>query len=247
VALLVFSPAAGAAGPATFDAHAIQQSGTAGSTQQQVPPQGTPPPATGQENAARDRALAHLTTARDRLVEITKMPETQKLQGATRTELNALITDFNALVTSTGSEWKDNFQKVRQHMTTLLSRKAGTSSAGEAGQAGAVGTSGAVALDPAIEAKLTEMNGELDLFAQEAGVTGAGSEPRGTTGAGAMAGEGAPTEVERHLDAIRDLVDQALAANPQTGEDAPVTIDRAKLDEMLRHVQQLRQAIKDKR
>jgi ElaB/YqjD/DUF883 family membrane-anchored ribosome-binding protein len=230
-------------------------------TQPPTQPPPTPPPTTQpptEPQSGRDAALGHLSEARDSLAEMTKLPEAAKLQGQARTEVNALITNFNALISATGPEWKDHYQRVRQNVMTLLPAS-GTASSSQS----AVGTSGsqAVQLEPAVEEKLKDVRRHLDLFAEAAGVepvgggtSTAGSStatqdpppppPPATTGtAGAGTTNPAQAEIDRHIDALSQIVDRALSGT--TGE-AQVSLDRAELEQIRRHVQQLREAIRQK-
>ena len=156
------------------------------------PPAPQQPPAASSDTTAAsgqvDAAVAkqHLTEARDALSQVASMPEAAKLQGDARTKVSALISNFNALIT-TQADWRASYGKVSDSLTALLgpdstepSATAGTTGTAAAGTTGTTGTTAAaseanaapaagVQLDPAIRAKLVEFRTHLKEFEKSAG------------------------------------------------------------------------------
>jgi hypothetical protein len=156
------------------------------------PPAPQQPPAASSDTTAAsgqvDAAVAkqHLTEARDALSQVASMPEAAKLQGDARAKVSALITNFNALIT-TQADWRASYGKVNDSLTALLgpdttepSGTAATTGTGTAGTTGTTGTTAAggdptaapaagVQLDPAIRAKLVEFRTHLKEFEKSAG------------------------------------------------------------------------------
>lgn len=149
--------------------------------QQSEPAQTTPPtgttaaPAQEPQDASVEAARRHLSAARDTLSQLTQLPAASQLTGDARTQVSQLITNFNELIT-TNVDWRASFAKVTANLTALIGdQKADESAAAPAaGTPGAVGTSGTVALDPTIRAKLAEFRAHLIEFEQAAGGGAAG-------------------------------------------------------------------------
>jgi hypothetical protein len=131
-------------------------------TSPQPPPASAQPPApasAGQVDQAA--AKAHLSEARDTLSQLTSLPEAAKLQGASRTQVSQLISNFNALITAQ-SDWRSAYAKVDSDLTSLLGPEASPDQP--------VGTSGSTSeLDPAIRGKLVEFRTHLKAFETAAG------------------------------------------------------------------------------
>jgi hypothetical protein len=212
-----FSPARLATAVATLALIALPGSAFAQSNPPQNPPSQPPtqtqpaaqPPAPREPPAASSDATAasgqvdattakeHLTEARDALSQVASMPGAARLQGDARTKVSALISNFNALIT-TQADWRASYGKVNDSLTALLgpdttepSATAATTGAGAAGTAGTTSTTGTTAagttgttaagseanaapaagvqLDPAIRAKLVEFRTHLKEFEKSAG------------------------------------------------------------------------------
>ncbi len=198
------------------------------------------PAAQPDEQAAKQ----HLTAARNTLSEMTQLPAASQLTGDARTQVSQLITNFNELIT-TPMAWRASYEKVEANLNALLgSSTADESAARTTGTEGAVGTSGTVAVDPAIKAKLIEFRAHLDKFEKVAGgpseaaspaasatPPAASTTPPATTApAGATppqqpehqaAGHGStidPQELLRHVQAIEVILNvQAPAATGTSG------------------------------
>jgi hypothetical protein len=148
---------------------AMPLSGLAQTPQQTPPPTPSQPeqpatPAPAQSDATKDAAKAHLTAARNALSQITQMPAAGQLQGETRAQVSALISNFNELIT-TKTDWKTSFSKVESNVDALLTGS-GTAEPGKPIAAGE--------LDPGIRGKLVEFREHLTKFEQAA--TGAPSD-----------------------------------------------------------------------
>lgn len=198
------------------------------------------PAAQPDEQAAKQ----HLTAARNTLSEMTQLPAASQLTGDARTQVSQLITNFNELIT-TPMAWRASYEKVEANLNALLgSSTADESAARTTGTEGAVGTSGTVAVDPAIKAKLIEFRGHLDKFEKAAGGPSEAASPAAsatppatsttppatTAPAGATppqqpehqaAGHGStidPQELLRHVQAIEVILNvQAPAATGTSG------------------------------
>ncbi len=135
----------------------------------------TTPQSSASQSSGMDAAKTHLTTARNTLSELTKLPAAGQLQGDMRSQVAQLINSFNELIT-TQSDWKSSYAKVDASVDALLATP--TAAAADdanrpTGTAGAVGTSGKSAgLDPTIRAKLVKLRSELDEFEKAAGGAG---------------------------------------------------------------------------
>jgi hypothetical protein len=171
---------------ATNPSAAPQSTATSPSTS----PQSTPsepsaaqqPPAAGQPGQLDVQAAKqHLSDARDALAQLTSLPEANKLQGEARTQVSQLISNFNELIT-TQTDWKAAYAKVTANLDTLIgpdssspaaatgmsgTTAAPTATAGTTGAAGAAGP--AMAIEPALKAKLQEVRTHLKAFEQAAG------------------------------------------------------------------------------
>ncbi|MBP7570910.1 MAG: hypothetical protein KBA95_12695 [Acidobacteria bacterium] len=256
----------------------------------------------GQQSQQAAAARQRLLEARESLAEVAKMPEAGELQGQGRTEVSQAISNFNALLTAE-SDWYDQYKLVMQNLFNVLGPpEAGESAAGSAGTSGsatagssATGTAGEE-VPPALRSKLVEFRQKLMAFGREAGApdvtggvsstVGAGSsEPSSTSGTSGTAGappsaqSGTPAaegeSLEQHIDAIDDIIQQALAGTPGSGSSAPgtsgtsgstsgtpgstagaagatgttpgvVTIDREKLDRIQSHLQRMREIARSK-
>jgi hypothetical protein len=188
----------------------------------------TSPPETPPEPQARgaqvdaDAAKQHLTAARNALSEMTQLPAASQLTGDARTQVSQLIASFNELITAK-SEWKSAYQKVDSNLDTLIGDATTDESAARAsGTAGAVGTSGSVALDPALKAKLIEVRNHLDKFEQAAG---GGSTPAAASGSAGMSGSAAAT------------TPPATGAAPESQQAPAAQQPEMDHQELLRHVQ----------
>jgi hypothetical protein len=196
-------------------------------TEQQPPPTAQAPAAPVDEQAAKQ----HLTAARNALSEMTQLPAASQLTGDARAQVSQLITNFNELITSS-SNWRASHAKVEATLNTLLGTATTDESAARtAGTEGAVGTTGTVALDPAIKAKLIEFRDHLDKFEQAAG--GVPASPNAPP-AGAMASPASTTAPPAGTTGPPATAATA-PATPAAQEPAQgSTVDR---EELLRHVQ----------
>jgi hypothetical protein len=171
------------------------------SPQPQPPPAQTAPadPALQPQTPASDTGAAkqHLSEARDSLSQLTSLPEAARLQGDARTQVSALISNFNSLITAQ-SNWRDAYSKVDANLTTLLGADTATDQPIPSGVAGAVGTSGATApgvggLDPAVQAKLVEFRTHLKAFEHAAGGGAAAGNMAPGVATGTTANPSSPT------------------------------------------------------
>jgi hypothetical protein len=164
-----------------------QAPSTPTATPQPEPAQPTPPaataPATPQSDPAAPRPEAaqqpvdsetvkrHLTAARDSLSQLTQLPAATQLTGDARMQISQLITNFNELIT-TNNEWRAAYAKVAANLNTLVGDQRTDepqAPAAPGATPGAVGTSGTIALDPTIKAKLVEFRKHLLEFEKAAG------------------------------------------------------------------------------
>ena len=160
-------------------------------------PQSEPTPAApASPQVDADAEKRHLTAARDSLSQLTQLPAAAQLTGDARTQVSQLITNFNELIT-TNVEWRASYGKVAANLAALVGdqRTDESPATPAASPAGAVGTSGTVALDPAIRAKLVEFKSHLIEFEKAAGgsASTASAGTPGSTTAPASASEAAPS------------------------------------------------------
>jgi hypothetical protein len=273
------------------------QTGSATGEAAQTQPQTSTPGATGTSGTTSTQADAaaarqHLTEARQSLADMTALPQAQQLQGEARTQVSQLISQFNQLITTEGN-WKASYDQVNATLTTLLS--SAPSSASSSTTSGAVGTtgsasaSGTVTIDPAIRGKLEEFRTHLQAFFAAAGgdaagsasSTGSASSPSSSsssmssTGSSSMSSAGstsapsaASDEIESHIAAIEQILNQAGAAssasssstgstsstssatgtsgstNPAAASGSSVTLTPQQIEQIRTHLQQLRSSIK---
>ena len=240
------------------------------SSPQQNPPapqQPQQPPASASAATAQadpNAAKSHLSQARDTLSQLTSMPEAAKLQGAARTQVSQLISDFNALIT-TQSEWRSAYSKVDADLSAVLGPDPAPDQP--------VGTSGgATEIDPAVRAKLVEFRTHLKAFEKAAGGSAAASpdpapaaapsepaqppnvaNPVGTSGV-------TPSSPTANMDpADRARAESAVSAASNVNADAQKELDaisailngsktgtltKAQTAELKKHVAELRAALK---
>ena len=151
----------------------------AASAQTTAPAQTAPPAQTQSSKVDAAASKQHLSAARDTLSQLTSMPEAARLQGDARTQVSAIISSFNELIT-TQADWRSAYAKVDTALTAVLGPDGPDPAPPAAGVTGAVGTAGAVeaapaALDPAVRAKLVEFRTHIREFERAAG--GKGSSP----------------------------------------------------------------------
>lgn len=191
----------------------------------------------------RDEAAARqeLVQAKQALSDLTKMPEASQLQGEARTGVIEIINSFNALVTAE-SNWHDRYKAVEQQLARVLGSD-GSATASTATEAGSVGTSGSTSASSAdlpapIRSKLVEFRQHLQAFGKAAGApeasasgstSGSPSQPPATSSSspstgstetqqGAAGQSSATAETfQQHLDAMSDLLQQALSGAPAAG------------------------------
>ena len=175
-------PAAGAsataatpaeAGAAASTTAAASSSAGAPAAQGATPQAGAAQPAAAaapqQAQVDADSVKRHLTAARDSLSQLTQLPAAAQLTGDARTQVSQLISNFNELIT-TNSNWRASYDKVQANLTALVGeQRTDESPAPATGTAGAVGTSGTVAIDPTLRAKLVELRSHLMEFEKAAG------------------------------------------------------------------------------
>lgn len=201
----------------------------------------------GQADNVRQVALGHLAAARQDLAEITRLPAAAQLQGQARTQLNDLISGFNALITSTGPEWRQAYDRVQSTLSALVGPDQGQpGQPGDAGQS-AVGTSGtttATALDPSIVAKLNDMRQHVDQFGQTVGVKPGQSAVAQQNAQAGMTGTSAAASNEqaaRSIDQMGEIVSRLLSqASP---DQATITVNRQDLQQMQEYLNRLRQSL----
>jgi hypothetical protein len=149
------------------------------------PPATTPeqPPTAAAPAGQVDQSAAktHLSEARDTLSQLTAMPEAAKLQGAARTQVSQLISDFNAMITAQ-SDWRASYAKVDADLTAVLGpeAKSGDQPVGTSGTTPPA-ASDAVQIDPALRAKLGEFRTHLKEFEKAAGGSAAPSASTAVT------------------------------------------------------------------
>jgi hypothetical protein len=239
---------------------------------QTVPPQTQPPTPPAQTAPAQpaldqDAAKQHLTAARNALSEMTQLPAAQQLTGEARTQVSQLISNFNELIT-TNADWKASYAKLSANMEALLGPQV-SDEARASGTAGAVGTSGTVAIDPAIKAKLTEFRGHLEKFEKAAG----GAEPSAAAAAAPTASTppsattppaatpAAPAEpaaaseprrdqeqILNHIAAIEAIIGaQPPASGTTAGTGAAssgaLTLTAAQIDQLRNHINELKKLV----
>ena len=129
------------------------------------------PAAPASASASHEAAKQSLSAARDSLSQLTKLPAAQQLTGEARTQISQLISDFNALITTT-SDWKSAYAKVDADVTAMLGAPTADQAASAAPSTtpGAVGTSGTETggLDPVLRSKLGEFRAHLKAFEKAA-------------------------------------------------------------------------------
>ena len=179
----------------------------------------TPSPTPSQQVDA-DTVKRHLTAARDTLSQLTQLPAAAQLTGDARTQVSQLISNFNELIT-TNSDWRSAYGKVDANLTALVGeQRADESPAPTASTAGAVGTSGTVAVDPAIRAKLVEFRSHLMEFQKAAG--GSSTSAAASTPASASpAASAASTSAAATPSAATSPAQPTAAAPTSTSATAP--------------------------
>lgn len=198
----------------------------------------------GQGDNVRQVALGHLTAARQDLADITKLPAATQIQGQARTEMNTLISNFNALITSTGPEWRQAYDRVQSTLGNLLGgAQPSPGQSGEAGQS-AVGTSGAApaaALDPSIIAKLNDMRQHVNEFGQTVGIKPGQSAVAQENAQPGTSGSATNDQALRNVDQIGAILSRVLS---QASPDQPtVTVNRQDLQQIQEYLNQLRQSL----
>ena len=169
-------PTATPATPATPAEPAAAAAATPAQSSTQ-PPAATPatPSPTPSQQVDAETVKRHLTAARDSLSQLTQLPAAAQLTGDARTQVSQLISNFNELIT-TNVDWRAAYTKLQGNLTALVGEQRADESPAPApagATAGAVGTSGTVAIDPAIRAKLVEFRAHLMEFEKAAGGSGA--------------------------------------------------------------------------
>src|SRR5215212_2617664 len=121
--------------------------GSQGTTPQQ-PPSGTSTSsaATGQGSggagADQEAVRQHLSSAREALAELTKLPAASQLQGEQRQQVAQLIGAFNAFATAT-TDWRPKYDTIDRELDQILGLGGSTGMSGSAsGSASATGASG---------------------------------------------------------------------------------------------------------
>jgi hypothetical protein len=122
--------------------------------------------------------------------------------------------------------------------------------------AGAVGTSGSVALDPAIRAKLVELRTHLNAFNKAAGggapavssdpaaaAANPPATPPATAGTQPTSPEtpaADPADALKHLQAIEGIL------GTQAGANAGITLDRTQMEQLRTHIAELKRILGQK-
>jgi hypothetical protein len=200
--------------------------------------QSSQPGAQGRDEAA---ARQELVQAKQTLMDLTKLPETQQLQGEARNGVIQIINSFNSLVTA-DANWYDRYQEVQQQLSRILGDSAASGTATSGTESGSVGTSGSSSADmpAAVRSKLVEFRQHLEAFGKAAGApanaaaAGSSSTAGSASAASAQSATGTTTSqstaastqepssvtsaagetFQQHFDAIADLVQQALGSAP---------------------------------
>ncbi|HEY2432019.1 MAG TPA: hypothetical protein VGI12_05025 [Vicinamibacterales bacterium] len=217
-------------------ASTAQQPASPQTTQPPAAPTSTPQSASGQVD--QTAAKAQLTAARDTLSQITSMPEATHLQGTARTQVSAVITDFNALIT-TPLDWRASYAKVDSDLTSILGPDNGNESVGTSGSAtpAPTGTTGTTAtadapIDPAIRAKLVQFRAQLREFDRVASGSNAASSSAPAAAGAAMATSAAtsststspnPENTNPTSPASPNPSNPAPASSSVSGEQTPPT------------------------
>ncbi len=229
-----------------------QTQGTEQQSQTPPPNQGQGGFGQGQGQAADTRqvALSHLTAARQSLADMTKLPAAAHLEGQARNEVNELISSFNALISSTGPEWRQAYDRVQSSLASLLGPENGAP--GQPGQ-GAVGTSGTTpspSIDPSITAKLNEVRQHVDQFGQTVGVKPGESavaqgQTEGQPSGGSMQGASgvANEQALRDVDQIGAMIARFLSQPSMSPNQDSVTVSRQDLQQIQQYLNQLRQSL----
>jgi hypothetical protein len=179
--------------------------GSQGTTPQQ-PPSGTSTSsaATGQGSggagADQEAVRQHLSSAREALAELTKLPAASQLQGEQRQQVAQLISDFNTFATAT-TDWRGKYETIDRELDQILGVGATGSTGSMSGTASgsAAGTSGTAGASTGTSA---------DASAGASGTSGAGGAA-GAAGTGGSAALDATIiaklqEVRKHLDGFEE-------------------------------------------
>ena len=172
------------------------QSGTAPSSASG----GQRPEGSGGSGANQEAVRQHLSSAREALAELTKLPAASQLQGEQRQQVAQLIGDFNTFATAT-TDWRPKYETIDRELDQILGIGAtgatgsmsGSPSGSAAGASGSTGASTGTSAD-----------------ASAAGASGTGAS--GTSGAAASGGAPALDatiiaklqEVRKHLDGFEE-------------------------------------------
>ncbi len=208
----------------------------------------------GQAADTRQIALSQLTAARQALADMTKLPAAAHLEGQARNEINELISSFNALITSTGPEWRQAYDRVQSALSALLGTEGAQGAEGQTGQ-GAVGTTGTMpgpSIDPSIAAKLNEVRQHVDQFGDTVGVkpgqsavaqgqaTGQMSgAQQGTLGTSGVANE----QALRDVDQIGAMIARFLSQPSMSPNQDAVSVSRQDLQQIQQYLNELRQSL----
>ena len=172
------------------------QSGTAPSSASG----GQRPEGSGGSGANQEAVRQHLSSAREALAELTKLPAASQLQGEQRQQVAKLIGDFNTFATAT-TDWRPKYETIDRELDQILGIGAtgstgsmsGSPSGSAAGASGSTGASTGTSAD-----------------ASAAGASGTGAS--GTSGAAASGSAPALDatiiaklqEVRKHLDGFEE-------------------------------------------
>jgi len=225
-----------------------QSQGTTGGQQGagQGQPQGQQPegPQYQGSDSHRLAALARLTAARQDLADVTKLPAATHMEGQARNDLNLLISNFNALITSTGPEWRQAYDRVQANLNALLGP-----APEQGGQQSAVGTSGTQPpppLEPDILAKLSDMRQQIDRVGQAVGVKSGQraavqeQNPAGGQTVTGTSGSATNEQVLRTIDQINAIVSRLLSQGPS--DQMIISVSRQDLQQIQQYLNQLRQS-----
>jgi collagen type I alpha len=184
--------------------------GSQGTTSQQ-PQSGTSTSsaATGQGSggagADQEAVRQHLSSAREALAELTKLPAASQLQGEQRQQVAQLISDFNTFATAT-TDWRGKYETIDRELDQILGVGATGSTGSMSGTASgaAAGTSGSAGASTGTSADAST--------AGASGAAGAAGASGAAGAAGAAGGSAAldPTiiaklqEVRKHLDGFEE-------------------------------------------
>ena len=113
------------------------QSGTAPSSASG----GQRPEGSGGSGANQEAVRQHLSSAREALAELTKLPAASQLQGEQRQQVAQLIGDFNTFATAT-TDWRPKYETIDRELDQILGIGATGSTGSMSGSRKRIGSRG---------------------------------------------------------------------------------------------------------